>query len=59
MQHFHMAASNFKNFFPTIVETMGYGRDTTLALTCPPYIVSGLIAIAYAASSGKMNERTW
>lgn len=22
MQHFHMAASNFKNFFPTIVEVM-------------------------------------
>lgn len=52
MQHFHMAASNFKNFFPTIVGTLGFDRTVTLALTCPPYIVSGLVAIAWAASSG-------
>ncbi|CAH0051762.1 unnamed protein product [Clonostachys solani] len=59
MQHFHMAASNFKNFFPTIVGTLGFGRNATLALTCPPYIVSGIVCIAWAASSGRMNERTW
>ncbi|KAF5988300.1 hypothetical protein FBULB1_1524 [Fusarium bulbicola] len=59
MQHFHMAASNFKNFFPTIVGTLGFGRNTTLALTCPPYIVSGIVYIAWAANSGRMNERTW
>lgn len=59
MQHFHMAASNFKNFFPTIVGTLGYSRNVTLALTCPPYLVSGVIAIAYAWNSGRMNERTW
>ncbi|KAF5013947.1 hypothetical protein FDECE_76 [Fusarium decemcellulare] len=59
MQHFHMAASNFKNFFPTIVGTLGFGRNATLALTCPPYIVSGIVCIAWAANSGRMNERTW
>ncbi|KAH6876742.1 major facilitator superfamily domain-containing protein [Thelonectria olida] len=59
MQHFHMAASNFKNFFPTMVGTLGFGRNTTLALTCPPYIVSGIVCIAWAANSGRMNERTW
>lgn len=59
MQHFHMAASNFKNFFPTIVGTLGFSRNVTLALTCPPYIVSGVIAIAYSWNSGRMNERTW
>ncbi|KAJ4197245.1 MFS domain-containing protein [Fusarium falciforme] len=59
MQHFHMAASNFKNFFPTIVGTLGFGRNVTLALTCPPYIVSGIVCIAWAANSGRMNERTW
>ncbi|KAM0235582.1 hypothetical protein ACHAP5_009707 [Fusarium lateritium] len=51
MQHFHMAASNFKNFFPTIVGTLGFGRNTTLALTCPPYIVSGIVCIVWAANS--------
>ncbi|RSL84052.1 hypothetical protein CEP51_004148 [Fusarium floridanum] len=59
MQHFHMAASNFKNFFPTIVGTLGFGRNATLALTCPPYIISGIVCIAWAANSGRMNERTW
>ncbi|KAF5603123.1 tartrate transporter [Fusarium subglutinans] len=59
MQHFHMAASNFKNFFPTIVGTLGFDRNTTLALTCPPYIVSGIVCIVWAANSGRMNERTW
>lgn len=52
MHHLHMAASNYKNFFPTIVETLGFSRNVTLALTCPPYLISGIICIAWAASSG-------
>lgn len=52
MHRFHMAASNYKNFFPTIVETLGFSRNVTLALTCPPYLISGIISIAWAASSG-------
>ncbi|KAL6354327.1 hypothetical protein LRP88_11655 [Fusarium phalaenopsidis] len=59
VQHLHLAASNFKNFFPTIVETLGFSRNVTLALTCPPYLVSGVISIAWAASSGHFNERVW
>lgn len=54
MQHFHMAASNFKNFFPTIVGTLGFGRNATLALTCPPYLIAGAISIGWAYSSGKL-----
>ncbi|TDZ39589.1 putative transporter [Colletotrichum spinosum] len=46
MQHFHMGASNFKNFSPTIVETLGLTRNVTLVLTCPPYLVSGVVSIA-------------
>lgn len=52
MHHLHMAASNYKNFFPTIVETLGFSRNVTLALTCPPYLISGAISVAWAASSG-------
>lgn len=52
MHHLHMAASNYKNFFPTIVETLGFSRNITLALTCPPYLISGIVCIAWAASSG-------
>ncbi|KAL3299282.1 putative tartrate transporter [Colletotrichum asianum] len=53
-QHCHMAASNFKNFFPTIVETLGFDRNVTLALTCPPYLISGVISVIWAASSGEL-----
>lgn len=59
MQHMHLAASGYKNFFPSIVETLGFGRNVTLALTCPPYLLSGAICILWAASSGRFNERVW
>ncbi|KAH7361564.1 major facilitator superfamily domain-containing protein [Plectosphaerella cucumerina] len=59
MYHFHMAASNFKNFFPTIVETLGFERNVTLALVCPPYLISGIVSIGWAMSSGYFNERVW
>ena len=28
-------------------------------LTCPPYLIAGIVTIPYAWSSGKFNERTW
>ena len=60
MQHMHLAANGFKNFFPTVVDTLGFDNDEiTLALTCPPYLIAGVISIAYAWSSGRFNERTW
>lgn len=30
MQHMHLAANGFKNFFPTAVETLGFGTTITL-----------------------------
>lgn len=27
MQHMHLAANGFKNFFPTAVETLGFSRE--------------------------------
>lgn len=59
MQHMHLAANGFKNFFPTAVETLGFGQTETLALTCPPYFIAGFLSIAYSYSSGRFNERTW
>ncbi|KAL0783711.1 hypothetical protein CaCOL14_001617 [Colletotrichum acutatum] len=59
MQHLHLSASGYKNFFPTIVETLGFGRNVTLALTCPPYIISGIATIAWAASSGEVTEQSY
>ncbi|CRG86568.1 putative transporter C1683,12 [Talaromyces islandicus] len=31
------------NFFPSIVETLGYSRNITLLLTAPPYVLASII----------------
>ncbi|OQO05185.1 hypothetical protein B0A48_08205 [Cryoendolithus antarcticus] len=59
MQHMHLAANGFKNFFPTAVKTLGFSDTITLVLTCPPYLIAGFISIAWSYSSGRFNERTW
>ena len=59
MQHMHLAANGFKNFFPTAVETLGFNQTITLTLTGPPYLIAGLISVLWSAHSGKRNERTW
>jgi MFS family permease len=59
MQHCHLGANGFKNFFPTAVETLGFDQTITLVLTCPPYLVAGFVSIAWSWSSGRFNERTW
>lgn len=30
MQNLHLSANGFKNFFPTVVETLGFGETITL-----------------------------
>ncbi|KAF4897309.1 putative transporter [Colletotrichum viniferum] len=59
MQHMHLATNGFKNFFPTIVEMLNFNTTITLVLTCPPYLIPGVLSIVWAWSSGKHNERTW
>lgn len=51
--HVTFAASNFKNFFPTIVATLGYNRTITLALTCPPYLLAAGVSVAWSWNSGE------
>lgn len=59
MDNMHLSANGFKNFLPTVIETLGYGRTVTLVLTCPPYLFAAFVSVAVAWSSGRMNERTW
>lgn len=59
MQHMHLAANGFKNFFPSIVRTMDLGTKLTLVLTCPPYLIAGFTSIYWSYQSGRFNERTW
>ncbi|KAF3937908.1 hypothetical protein ABW19_dt0209508 [Dactylella cylindrospora] len=60
MQNLHISAVSFNNFFPTIVNSLGFkSRTTALLLTAPPYFVSGILGIPFAWSSGHFNERSW
>ncbi|KAM0271641.1 hypothetical protein ACHAQH_009029 [Verticillium albo-atrum] len=59
MQHGHLGANGFKNFFPTAIRTLGFSQTITLVLTCPPYLIAGVISIIWSWSSGRFNERTW
>ncbi|TFL04209.1 major facilitator superfamily domain-containing protein [Pterulicium gracile] len=59
MAHMHLAANGFKNFFPSVVETLGFEQTITLVLTCPPYLLAGVATILVSWSSGHYNERTW
>lgn len=59
MDNLHLSANGFKNFLPTVIDTLGYNTTATLALTAPPYIFSGFVSVAVSWSSGRYNERTW
>lgn len=58
-QNLHLSANGFKNFFPTVIQSLGFDRTITLVLTCPPYLIAGFFSIAVSLTSGKWNERTW
>lgn len=59
MDNLHLSANGFKNFLPSVVKTLGFNTTVSLALTCPPYLVAGIISILVSWSSGRFNERTW
>lgn len=45
------------NFFPTVVETLGYGSTETLLLTAPPYILCMITAYLMAWNSDRTGDR--
>ncbi|PWN95307.1 MFS general substrate transporter [Tilletiopsis washingtonensis] len=59
MQNLHLSANGFKNFFPSVVNTLGFSRLITLVLTCPPYLIAGVVSVLVSLSSGRFNERTY
>lgn len=50
-------AACFINFFPTIVETLGYSQTKTLLLSAPQYVFAAILGIANSAHSDKTKER--
>lgn len=59
MHHLHTASTSFRNFLPTLFNTLGYSTTITLVLTCPPYLIAAAVTVVVGLSSGKFNERTW
>jgi hypothetical protein len=64
VQYLHCArvmniSLTIKQFFPTVVSSLGFNKIITLVLTCPPSLVAGVVGIGIGISSGKFNERTW
>lgn len=55
----HLSANGFKNFMPSVVNTLGFSQIITLCLICPPYLLAGAFTLYISWSSGKYNERTW
>ncbi|KAI0016128.1 major facilitator superfamily domain-containing protein [Xylariomycetidae sp. FL0641] len=52
-------AAAFTNFFPTMVETLGYGYGETRTLlpSAPPYVFAALLGIANSAHRDRARER--
>lgn len=50
-------AACFTNFFPTIVETLGYGTTKTLLLSAPPYLFAAILSVANSLHSDHVSER--
>ncbi|KAH9217344.1 major facilitator superfamily domain-containing protein [Leptodontidium sp. 2 PMI_412] len=50
-------AAAVSNFFPLVVATLGYDRETTYGLTAPPYILSVISMLCVGFHSDKKQER--
>jgi MFS family permease len=47
------------NFFPSVVETLGYSRNTTYALTAPPFCLCVIVMMINGWHSDKTGNRYW
>lgn len=54
-----VAAGTVTNFFPTVVQTLGYSDVQTLLLTAPPYVLAVIAIYANAAHADRTGERFW
>ncbi|PPJ50196.1 hypothetical protein CBER1_05219 [Cercospora berteroae] len=55
--HFSLInAQSFKDFFPSIIKTFGFGELETYLIQAPPYAIAYISACVLAYSSGKFQE---
>ncbi|CAG7934088.1 unnamed protein product [Penicillium olsonii] len=58
LQHVSLLSQNFQYFFPTIVQTLGYGNVETLLITAPVWIATFFVSLLVTWTSGKTNDRS-
>lgn len=54
-----VSSASVTNFFPTVVQTLGYPRVQTLLLTSPPYILAVICTFLNAWHADRTGERFW
>jgi MFS family permease len=52
-----VSSASVTNFFPTVVQTLGYGRVPSLLLTAPPYVLAVITAFINAWHADRTGER--
>ncbi|KAL4898364.1 major facilitator superfamily domain-containing protein [Aspergillus ambiguus] len=56
---FLIIAQSFKDFFPSIVETLGFTEVVTYLVQAPPYVVAYIVTLVVSWSSGRLLEHCW
>lgn len=60
VMHFALiVAQSFKDFFPSIVATLGFGKTETYLVQAPPYLIAYFVTLLISWSSGRMLEHCW
>ncbi|KAK3941220.1 putative pantothenate transporter liz1 protein [Diplogelasinospora grovesii] len=54
-----VASGTVTNFFPTVVNTLGYSNVVSLLLTAPPYVLAVIVTYLNATHADKTGERYW
>ncbi|KAL4864287.1 hypothetical protein BDV12DRAFT_201245 [Aspergillus spectabilis] len=58
--HFSLIiAQSFKDFFPSIVDTLGFDDVVTYLIQAPPYVIAYIATLAISWSSGRFLEHCW
>lgn len=58
--HFALVLSQaFKDFFPSVVATLGFTKMQTYLVQAPPYFIAYVVCLAVSWSSGRVGEAGW
>ncbi|KAI1812730.1 allantoate permease [Poronia punctata] len=58
LQHASILSQAFQYFFPSIVNTLGFGKIETLLLTTPVWILNFLVSLVVTYTSGRFADRS-